>query len=116
MASTINLDLESTDLVSSLCESFPEFSLTDLPTLLPKLINHVELFVELSATEKKDKIVNILKLLILKTDGPGDDSLWDPILISLVPSTVDVLLDVSSGKIKLNKKKNSVFKSCICKK
>lgn len=102
---TFVLTEKSIKIADKLCKIHPNFSINNIVTILPELINHVEDFKNIDTDEKKDYIVNIIKYIIKNTDGPGDDNLWDPILISLVPSTVDLLIDVSKGNIKLKTKK-----------
>lgn len=110
---------ESFNLLDNLCKIYPNFSLDNVNSVLPKLLNHTKIFKNIDFDEKKIYIVNMIKYIIENTDGPGDDNIWDPILISLVPSTVDMLIDVSNGKIKLdlNNKRNILSKlNCFKKK
>lgn len=90
-------------LINALIASFSEFDVNDIPKVLPKLITHVEKLKELEAEEKKNMIVSMLKHIVDKTDGPGDDKVWDPIIKNMIPGVVDLLLDVNDGKLKLRK-------------
>ena len=111
-----DLNVDSNAILKTLCELYPNFSLNNVVSVLPKLINHVEDFSYLDVDEKKMYIVKMIKHIIENTDGPGDDSFWDPILISLVPQTVDLLIDVSKGSIKLNTKTSKLSNLNCCKK
>ena len=53
---------------------------------------------------KKNMIVSLLKHIVDKTDGPGNDEVWDPIIKNMIPGIVDLLLEVNDGKLKLRKK------------
>ena len=80
-----------------------KFSYEKLIEILPKLIIHVENYKNLSGTEKKSIVINMLKHLIDITDGPGNDDVWDPIL-KVVPVLIDTLITGDQGKLKLKKK------------
>ena len=105
---------ESTvELIDTLIHAYPEFDIGDVAGILPEVIKHVQKFGKFSGEEKQDYIVNILLILVDKTDGPGNDDIWDPILKKLIPPLVDTLLGVQDGKIKLKDKKiTKVFSKC----
>ena len=91
-------------LINSLIANFKDFDVKDIPKILPKLITHFEKIKMLEAEDKKNLIVKILKEIVDRTDGPGDDAVWDPIIKSMIPEMIDLLLDVNDGKLKLRKK------------
>ena len=105
---------ESKKILLNLCKLHPNFSLDNVVSILPKLIIHTNDLKNLDTDEKKLYINNMIKYVIKNTDGPGDDEKWDPILISLIPSTVDILLNVSNGTIKLNDKKKKIRQLLNC--
>ena len=111
------LKQDSIKIVTKICKMHPNFSVNNVISILPELINHVETFKNLEGLDKRDYVISMIKYVIENTDGPGDDDIWDPILISLIPSTVDLLIDVSKGSIKLNKKHKVLSKlNCFKKK
>ena len=105
---------ESTvELIDTLIHKYPEFDIGDVGGILPEVIKHVQKFGKFSVKEKQDYIVNILFILVDKTDGPGNDDIWDPILKKLIPPLVDTLIGVQDGKIKLKDKKvTKLFSKC----
>lgn len=100
-------------LINTLIVNYAKFDVEDITKVLPRLITHVEKFKELEGAEKKNLIITILKHIVDKTDGPGDDAVWDPIIKSLIPGMIDMLLEVNDGKLKLRKKS---CLSCCCPK
>jgi len=81
------------------------FSIEDVAVVIPQLIIELQKFKKVKAADKKELIEVMLKDIVDKTDGPGDDGLWDPILKRLIPGLVDTLLDIENGKLKLKKPK-----------
>lgn len=106
------IDVESKAIVSALINMSEKFSYEKLIEILPKLIIHVENYKNLSGTEKKSIVINMLKHLIDITDGPGNDDVWDPILKRLVPVLIDTLITVDQGKLKLKKKTRKFLFCC----
>ena len=109
------VEIESKALVKSLTESLDQFSINNLMDILPKLISHVHNYKQLSGPEKKKLVVNMINHIIDVTDGPGNDTVWDPIIKQLVPNIIDTLIKVENKEIILRKKKKySKLFSCIC--
>ena len=100
-------------LINTLIVNYAKFDVEHITKVLPRLITHVEKFKELEGDEKKNLIITILKHIVDKTDGPGDDAVWDPIIKSLIPGMIDMLLEVNDGKLKLRKK--SCLRCCCPK-
>lgn len=96
---------ETNHIVNIIVSQYENFSLNDCVSMLPKLIVYVEKFKLLTGLEKRSLVIEILKLIIDKTDLPGDDELLDPILKQFIPSIIDTLIEVDKRNIKLNKKK-----------
>ena len=99
------LKTDTTHIVNIISSQYDNFSLEDCVSIVPKLIVHVEKYKNLSGSDKKDLVIEILKLIIDKTDLPGDDTIIDPLLKQFIPTIIDTLIDVDKRKIKLNKKK-----------
>ena len=101
------------DLVEDLSNTFKDISSEKIIEIIPQILVHVKQFKKLKPTDKKDLIANILNLIIDKTDGPGDDEIFDPILKRLVPTLIDTFLKIENGE--LNLKKPSCLRSCFVK-
>ena len=109
------VDVESKAIVESLID-LEDFSVSKIPTLLPKLIKHVEHYKSLTGKQKRSMIIRMIKHIIDVTDGPGDDAFWDPIIKDLVPGMIDALLDVNDRKLKLRKRPFKMFGFLCCSK
>ena len=68
--------------------------------ILPKIIAYVQKFKKLSGDQKKALIIQILNVIIDKTDGPGDDAVFDPILKRLVPVLIDTFIKIENKELK----------------
>lgn len=109
------VDVESKAVVESLID-LEDFSVSKIPSLLPKLIKHVEHYKKMTGKQKRSMIIRMIKHIIDVTDGPGDDAFWDPIIKDLVPGMIDALLDVNDGKLKLRKRPIKMFGFLCCSK
>ena len=98
-------DIKTQELLDEIVVEYKEFDLEDIVKILPKLIVHFKLYKNKTADQKLDIIVNVLKYIVDKTDGPGNDELFDPIIKRLIPGMVNLLIEVDNGKIKLRKNK-----------
>lgn len=101
-ASKVNVGELVDKIVDNLNE---EFSVESVPIVIPQLLIELRKFKKLKAEEKKELVEVILKEIVDRTDGPGNDDIWDPILKRLIPRLVDTFLDVQNGKLKLKKRK-----------
>ena len=101
------------DLVEDLSETFKDISSEKIVEIIPQILVHVKQFKKLKPEDKKDLIAKILNLIIDKTDGPGDDEIFDPILKRLVPTLIDTFLKVENGE--LNLKKPNCLRKCFVK-
>ena len=101
------------DLVEDLSNTFKDISSEKIVEIIPQILVHVKKFKKLKPTDKKELIAEILNLIIDKTDGPGDDEIFDPILKRLVPTLIDTFLKIENGE--LNLKKPSCLRSCFVK-
>lgn len=109
------VDVESKAVVESLVD-LENFSISNIATLLPKLIKHVENYKSFTGKQKKSLIIRMIKHIIDVNDGPGDDDFWDPIIKDLVPGMIDTLLDVNDRKLKLRKKPLKMLGFLCCSK
>lgn len=101
------------ELIEELVGLYPNFDIGDIASVLPKVIRHVKTLNKIEVSEKQEYIVNTLLILVDKTDGPGNDDIWDPIFKKMIPSLVDAFIDIDDGKIKLSEKKaRKVFSKC----
>ena len=100
-----NYGAKTIEMLGEIVTKYTEFDLEDIVKVLPKLIIHLKTYKEMSGLEKKDYIIDFLKYIVDKTDGPGNDELWDPIIKRLIPGVVDLLIDVDDGKLKFKNKK-----------
>ena len=107
------MDIESKAIVESLGD-LEDFSVSNLMSVLPKLMKHVENYKNLRGSQKRELVIKMVKHIIDITDGPGNDEVWDPILKQLVPGLIDTLIQVNDGKLKLRKKPLSFLKVFCC--
>ena len=105
------LDVESKAIIETLVDTLEGFSLDNIITLVPRLIQHVENYKNLSGENKKNLVIKMLNHIIDVTDCPGDDEILDPIMKRMVPPLIDTLIEVNSGQLKLKKKPS--FMKCI---
>ena len=91
------------DFVEALSTNFKDISAEKIIELLPKIIEYVQKYKKLSGEQKKALIIKVLNLVIDKTDGPGDDEIFDPILKRLVPVLIDTFVKIGKKKIKFKK-------------
>lgn len=107
------VDVESKAIVES-CMDIQNFNVSNLMSVLPKLIQHVENYKNLTGKQKRSLVIKMLRHIIDVTDGPGNDDIWDPIIKQLVPSLIDTLIEVNDGKLKLKKKPKCLKKLLCC--
>ena len=104
-------DEKTQKLLDEIILEYPDFSVNDLVKILPKIILHLDLYNKLNGLDQREHIINIFKYIVDKTDGPGDDEIFDPIIKKLIPDMIDLLIDVDKGRVKLNKS-SCLFKLC----
>ena len=101
------------DFIEAISITFKNISSEKIIDILPKIIAHVQKFKKLSADLKKALIIQILNVIIDKTDGPGDDEIFDPILKRLVPILIDTFIKIENKELKF-KQPNCLVK-CLTK-
>jgi hypothetical protein len=104
-------DEKTQKLINEIIEEYSEFSVTYVVKILPKIILHLDLYNKMNGLDQRQHIIDIFKYIVDKTDSPGDDEIFDPIIKKLLPDMIDLLIEVDKGKVKL-KKKNCLFKLC----
>ena len=104
-------DEKTQKLINEIIEEYSDFSVTDVVKILPKIILNLDLYNKLSGIDQRQHIINIFKFIVDKTDGPGNDEIFDPIIKQLIPDMIDLLIEVDKGNVKL-KKKSCLFKLC----
>ena len=107
------VDIESKAIAQTFA-NLEDFDVGKMVTVLPKLMQHVEHYRNLSGSQKKQLVITMLKHIIDVTDGPGNDDIWDPILKMMVPSLIDTLITVNDGKLRLRKKHGWLRKLLLC--
>lgn len=65
---------------------------------------------EMSGHQKRQAITDALLLLLDETNS-GELEFYEPIIKSMIPSTINTLIDVEKKKIKINKR---IKKCCLC--
>ena len=110
------LDIESKALVETLTDTLEGFGINDLMVLVPRLMQHVQNYKNLSGANKKALVIRMINHVIDVTDAPGDDDILDPIVKRLVPGMIDLLVEVDGGSLRLKKPSGlrKIF-SCLCK-
>jgi len=108
----MSFDEKTNDLLNDIIVEYAEFDLEDVVKILPRIIIHLKLYSQTGGLEQRESIIKMLKYIVDKTDGPGNDELFDPIIKRLIPGMIDLLIEVDKGKIKIRKKKRLNF---ICK-
>ena len=91
---------DTIDFIEALAITFKDISAEKIVDLLPKIIAFVQKFKKLSGDQKKALIIQILNVIIDKTDGPGDDEVFDPILKRLVPILIDTFIKIENKELK----------------
>lgn len=91
---------QSIDFIEALAITFKDISAEKIIDILPKIIAYVQKFKKLSGDQKKALIIQILNVIIDKTDGPGDDEVFDPILKRLVPILIDTFIKIDNKELK----------------
>jgi len=99
------VDIEGKAVIESIVGSFDgDLNVDNIIRLLPRLIQHVDNFKNLTGKEKKNMIISMLNHIVDITDGPGDDDILDPVIKRVIPSVIDLVLEVDNGKLRIKKK------------
>lgn len=99
------------ELKNFLIKNYPNgFSLEIIMDVVIDSIRYLKRIREMSGHQKRQAITDALLLLLDETNS-GELEFFEPIVKSMVPSTINTLIDVEKKKIKLNKK---VKACCLC--
>ena len=106
-------DQDTADFIEALAITFKDITAEKIVDLLPKIISYVQKYKKLSSDQQKALIIRLLNIIIDKTDGPGDDSIFDPILKRLVPILIDTFIKIDNKELKF--KPPGFFGRCFTK-
>ena len=106
-------ETDTVDFIEAIAITFKNISAEKIVDILPKIIAYVQKFKNLSGDQKKALIIQILNVIIDKTDGPGDDEVFDPILKRLVPILIDTFIKIENKELKF--KQPGCFGKCLTK-
>ena len=104
---------DTIDFIEALSITFKDITAEKIVDLLPKLIAYVQKYKKLSSDQKKALIIKLLNVIIDKTDGPGDDAVFDPILKRLVPVLIDTFIKIDNKELKF--KQPGCIERCFTK-
>mgnify|MGYP007047489059 CR=1 FL=1 len=110
---TLLQEQDTIDYIEALIINFKDMSVEKIVELLPKLIMYVQKYKKISADQKKALIIKLLNEIIDKTDGPGDDEIFDPILKRMVPILIDTFIKIDNKELKF--KQPGCIKRCFTK-
>ena len=101
------------DLKNFLITKFPNgFTLENILDVVVECIKYLKRARDMTGHQKRQTITDALLLLLDETNS-GELEFFEPIIKSMVPSTVNTLIDVEKKKIKLNKRvKRLCFMCC----
>ena len=91
---------DTIDFIEAIAITFKDISAEKIVDILPKIIAYVQKYKKLSGDQKKALIIQLLNVIIDKTDGPGDDEVFDPILKRLVPILIDTFIKIENKELK----------------
>ena len=111
--SEILKEQDTIDFIEALSITFKDITAEKIVDLLPKLIGYVQKYKKLSGDQQKALIISLLNIIIDKTDGPGDDEVFDPILKRLVPVLIDTFIKIDNKELKF--KTSGCFGKCLTK-
>ena len=104
---------DSIDFIEAIAITFKDISAEKIVDILPKIIAYVQKYKKLSGDQQKALIISLLNIIIDKTDGPGDDEIFDPILKRLVPILIDTFIKIENKELKF--KQPGCFGKCLTK-
>ena len=98
------------DLKNHLIKKYPNgFTLENILDLVIDSMQYLNKLLSMSGHQKRQCIIDSLLLLLDETNS-GELEFYEPIIKSMIPSTVNTLIDVEKKKIKLNKR---IAKGCL---
>jgi len=88
------------------------FNLENMLEVVVECIQYLSTVKKLSGQQKRQIIIDAILLLLDETNS-GELEVYEPIIKSMIPATINTLVDVEKKKIKLNKAASS-WKCCCC--
>ena len=79
------------------------FNLHDLALVLRESIEFAEELGSMSGPAKRELAISFVRKVLAATDGPGPDVLIDPIVESLAPTLIDLVIQASRGGLDVNR-------------
>jgi chromosomal replication initiation ATPase DnaA len=76
--------------------------LSDLAYCIRTAVECAELLDEHSGPAKREIAIQFVKEVLRATDGPGPDILIDPIIEAVAPALIDLVVDATKGKLRVN--------------
>lgn len=105
--STVNVsENDINSIISSLKNEFKTISITNIVDSVISLMKLVGKLKQLSGSDKKFLVTQLIIFLIKETDIGTIDEISDSILINIVPTIIDKLISVENGELKINPKVN----------
>lgn len=85
------------------------FNLENMLEVVIECIQYLSTVRKLSGQQKRQVIIDAILLLLDETNS-GELEVYEPIIKSMIPATINTLIDVEKKKIRLNKK--ATWKCC----
>lgn len=85
------------------------FNLENMLEVVIECIQYLSTVRKLSGQQKRQVIIDAILLLLDETNS-GELEVYEPIIKSMIPATINTLIDVEKKKIRLNK--NATWKCC----
>tara|TARA_R110002110_G_scaffold152407_1_gene345097 strand:- start:3835 stop:4161 length:327 start_codon:yes stop_codon:yes gene_type:complete len=79
--------------------------LSDLALCVRTAVECAELLTEHTGPAKREIAIQFVKEVLRATDGPGPDILIDPIIEAVAPPLIDLVVDATKGRVKVNDSK-----------
>jgi len=98
------------DLKNYLLTKYPNgFGLDNILDVVVECMQYLSTYRKMTGYQKRQLITDSLLLLLDETNS-GELEFYEPILKSMIPATINTLVDVEKKKIKLNKR----VRKCCC--
>ena len=92
------------DLKNFLITKYPNgFGLDNMLDVVIECIQYLATYRKMTGFQKRQLIIDSMLLLLDETNS-GELEFYEPIVKSMIPSTINTLVDVEKKKIKLNKR------------
>lgn len=75
------------------------FQVTDLAEILVQSMQYYGTVKDLSGAEKKSEVLEIVSVILDKTDSPGPDFIVDNLIKYFLPDMIDKLCDAAKGRL-----------------